>query len=69
MNDFMIKSPDRWVFGPDRPVTSILDQVRYQEQEDDGNRTNGHPSHTYACGCRFQNGQFVCRCRDHKRRK
>jgi hypothetical protein len=36
MNDFMIKSPDRWVFGPDRPVTSILDQVRYQEQEDDG---------------------------------
>lgn len=36
MSEYMIITPDRWVFGPDRPVTSILDQVRYQEQEDDG---------------------------------
>lgn len=69
MNDFMIKSPDRWVFGPDRPVTSILDLVWYQEQEMTENRTKGHPNHTYACGCRFQNGRFVCRCRLHKRWK
>jgi hypothetical protein len=29
----------------------------------------GHPNHTYACGCRFQNGRFVYRCGEHKRRK
>jgi hypothetical protein len=33
----MLRSPDAIVFGPDRPLSSILDQAQYLD-EDDGDQ-------------------------------
>lgn len=32
--EYMLRSPDPIVFGPDRPISSILDRAQYLDEDD-----------------------------------